>query len=117
MPAITVTVNTPTDGPFQLSEIFAGNDYSGALTIVPGTPPTPPSKCTDLQIQADPGNETNLIYDGDLNLTPTVSGCIGQSLAAGDVHKFQGETPLAGVYLNASAGTAKANIWANGGFQ
>lgn len=117
MPCITVTINTPADGPFQLSKLFAGNTYSGGVTIEPATPPTPPSQCTDLQIQGDSGNAANLIYTGDANLTPAVSGCIGKSLAAGISQEFHGATPLVGVYINASAATAKANIWANGGFQ
>jgi hypothetical protein len=117
MPCITVTINTPSGGPFQLSQLFAGNTYGGDVTIEPATPPQPPSKCTDLQVQGDPENASNLIYTGDQNLTPAVSGCIGQSLPANQVQKFSGETPLVGVFINASAGTAKANIWANGGFQ
>lgn len=117
MVCLTVTITTPANGPFQLSQILAGNNYSNAITIAPTTPAAAPSKCTDLQIQGDPGNSTNDIYTGDANLTPKVNGCIGQSLAAGIVQKFTGETPVAGVWINASATGAKANITVNGGFQ
>lgn len=119
MPSITVTINTISSGPFELSQIFAGNNYSGALTIKPSTPPTPPSKPNYLSVQSDGSNAATNILVGDANLQPTVSGCIGKKLSAGMTDVMQGPStvPLVGRYINADVNGGIANIEVYGGFQ
>lgn len=118
MPVITVTIITPASGPFELAQLFAGNTYSGAVSILPATPPTPPSKPNYLSVYGKQGNSANILV-GDQNLTPAVSGCIGKQIAAGaaDVMQGPGTTPLVGRFINAEDANDVALIEAYGGFQ
>jgi hypothetical protein len=118
MSYLTVDITTASDGPFQLSALFAigGGTIAGA-TVTPSSPATPPRIVKELIIQADPGNSTNFAYVGtDATLLPTSGGGIGNSLAAGDPLILH-DVALAGVYLSASANGVKINVIANGGFQ
>lgn len=116
MPSITVTFTDVTKGPYSLAQLFSGVSLTG-VTVAPTDPPKAPRIADFVSVQGDPGNTTNLIYTGDQNLPPT-GAAIGMSLAAGAVDVRQMcSTPLAGVYVQASANSAKANITALGGFQ
>jgi hypothetical protein len=122
MTGITVTITTPGSGPFQLSQLLAGATYSGAVTVTPAaaagppvTPATPPRIAAECIIEGDDANSTNMIYVGDVNLTPT-SNEIGAKVAAGKTVTLH-NVPTAGVYINGSSGSPKANILVNGGFQ
>lgn len=118
MASIRVTINTPASGPFQVSKLFAGNTYSGAVTIAPVVPLQPQSKPLYMSIQADPGNTTNFIYVGDSKMTPVNAGAWGEALAAGVSTKVQDVVEaIAQRYVNASAATAIVNIEVLGGFQ
>lgn len=117
MPTISVTINTPASGPFNLAQLFAGNNYSGAVTILPATPIKPPSKPDTLLIQADPGNGANYALVGDKNLTPTTT-CQGVRLAAGgSIAKINRAQSLSQRYINGSAATVVINIDTEGGMQ
>lgn len=118
MASITVTINTPASGPFNVARLFAGFTYSGAVTIVPAAPLQPQSKPQYMSVQADPGNTTNFVYVGDKNLTPAVTGDTGTVLAAGASNVVQNVVEaIAQRWVNASAATAKLNIEVLGGFQ
>lgn len=117
MPTISVTINTPASGPFNLAKLFAGNNYSGAVTILPATPITPPSKPDSLFIQADPANGSNYALVGDARLTPNTT-LQGIRLAAGGSMSITNKAQsLAQRYINASAATVIINIEAEGGCQ
>lgn len=117
MANISVTINTPASGPFNLAKLFAGNNYSGAVTILPATPLTPPSKPDTLIIQSDPGNTTNFALFGDKNLTPA-SSATGIRLAASAILLIQNrEQALAQRWVNGSAATVVINIYCEGGAQ
>jgi hypothetical protein len=118
MASISVTINTPASGPFNLAKLFAGNTYAGAVTIAPVVPLVPQSKPNYVGIQADPSNGANFIYVGDAKMTPTNAGAWGKKLAAGVVDAVQNvNEALAQRYVNASAATAIVNIEVLGGFQ
>jgi len=116
MPSITVTVNTPASGPFQLSKLFAGNTYAGAVTIAPASPNKTQSKPGYIGIQGDPANTTNFVIVGDSTITPTAGG---KRLAVGVLATYDGpDTPrLAELYVNGSVAGVIANIEAWGGKQ
>ena len=118
MASISVTINTPASGPFNLAKLFAGNTYSGAVTISPATPLTPASKPRVVTVQADPGNGANFVYVGDKNISPT-SSATGLKLAAGVQHVVQEvcDDVLAQRYINASAASVVVNVEVLGGFQ
>lgn len=116
MASISVTINTPASGPFQLAELFAGNDYSGAVTIAPSAPLMPQSKPSYMAIQADEANSNLFVYVGDKNVDPAVPQC-GAKIAAGDSNVIQNcVQSLTQRYINGDA-TAVANIEVLGGFQ
>lgn len=116
MAYLTAAITTHTDGPFQLATLFEGGTIAG-VTLTPAAPEKPPRIAKQCIIQADPGNTTNLIYVGtDATMLPTSGGGIGNSLAAGDTLILE-DVPLTGVYLAASADSAKVNVIAQGGFQ
>lgn len=116
MASITVTINDHTGGPFQLSELFAGNTYSSDVTIAPATPLQPQSKPSYIAIQADPANSMLLVYVGDKNVDPAVPQC-GAKLAAGDSNVVQDcVQSLTQRYVNGDDG-AVINIEVLGGFQ
>jgi hypothetical protein len=118
MASITVTINTPASGPFNVAQLFAGNQYGGAVTVVPATPLRPQSKPTYMSVQADPGNAALFAYVGDSNLTPKVAGATGTVLAAGASTVVQNvEQAIAQRWVNASAATVKIGIEVLGGFQ
>jgi hypothetical protein len=116
MPSITVTINTPASGPFQLSKLFAGNNYAGAVTIAPASPNKTQSKPGFISVQGDPANTTNFAIVGDSTITPTAGG---KRLAAGILASYQGpDTPrLAELFVNGSVATVIVNIEAWGGKQ
>jgi len=118
MANITVTINTPASGPFNLAQLFAGNTYSGAVTITPATPVKPPSKPNYLSVQADPANTTNFVVVGDAKIT-SAGAPAGKRLAAGVIDVMQGPStmPLAQRWVNGSAATVIVNIEAYGGEQ
>ena len=118
MPSISVTINTPASGPFQLSKLFAGNTYSGAVTVTPATPTKTQSKPGVIKIQSDPGNTTNFAIVGD-SQSGITAGAGGKRLAAGAETTYQGpDTPkLAEIYINGSVATVIVNIDAWGGKQ
>jgi hypothetical protein len=118
MASISVTINTPAGGPFNLAQLFAGNTYAGAVTVNPATPLAPPSQPQVVTVQADPANGANFAYLGDRNISPT-SSATGIKLAAGVQHVVQQKCNevLAKRYINASAATVVVNIEALGGAQ
>jgi hypothetical protein len=116
MPSISVTINTPASGPFQLSQLFAGSTYSGAVTIAPVSPRKTQSKPGYISVQSDPANTTNFAIVGDSTITPTAGG---KRLAAGVLADYRGpDSPkLAELYINGSVATVIVNIEAWGGKQ
>ena len=116
MANITVTINTPASGPFNLAALFSGNNYSGAVTITPGTPVKPPSQPNYISVQSDPANGANFVIVGDKNITPTAGA---KRLAAGaiDAVQAEGNLALAQRWINANVATVIANIEALAGAQ
>ena len=121
MSAITVTINTPASGPFQLSQLFGlrTNSYGAAVTVTGATGgavyPHAPKKPNFLTIQSDPVNAGNFAYWGDKNLTPTVAGNVDRKLAAGVIDEVETQVSLDEVYINGSAATVIINVVALGG--
>lgn len=118
MPSITVTINTPASGPFQLSKLFAGNTYGGAVSIVPASPAAAPSKPGVMSIQSDSANSTNFAIVGDKNIVVAAASG-GKRLAAGAIDTLQGpDCPrLAERFINGSVATVVINIEVWGGKQ
>ena len=118
MASISVVINTATSGPFNVAQLFAGNTYSGAVTVPPATPLQPQSKPLYMSIQADPANGSELVYVGDENIAPATAGAAGQVLVAGATTQVQNvEQAIAQRYVSASANGAVLHIEVLGGFQ
>ena len=121
MAAITVTINPPASGPFQLSQLFGvrTNSYGGAVTVLGSTGgavyPHAAKIPTFLSIQGDPANSTNFVYWGDKNLTPAVASNVSRKLAAGIIDEVETQISLDEIYINASVAGVIANVIALGG--
>jgi len=116
MPSITVTINTPASGPFQLSRLLAGDTYAGAVTIAPVTPLKAPRFPGYLSVQSDPANTTNFVIIGDSTITQTTGGKrLAQSVV--DARWGPDTPPTSLVYIQGSAATVIANIEVWGGKQ
>lgn len=116
MPCISVTITDITKGPFSLKQLFAGG-VTGA-TISPVAPPTPPKLPLFVSIEADEANTGgSFIYTGDANL-PATGTAYGRKLAPAAVDQRENvQTPIAGVFINASANGLIANVNVYGGQQ
>ena len=117
MAYLTVTFTDSTKGPYSLAKLFGGGTITG-VTLTPAAPATPPRIPAQTVIQGDPGNSSNLGYVGtDATMLPTSGGGIGYSLTATGIPLVLTDTPLAGVFLGASANGVKINVITQGGFQ
>ncbi len=114
MATIDVTLNTVADGPFQVLALYGATPPTG-VTVVPTAPLKPPRIAASLVIEADPANGSATVYWGDAQLTPATAEKGLILLAGGSNQKTN--VPLAGEYVNASAGGAVLHIAADGGFQ
>lgn len=118
MANISVTITTLASGPFNVAQLFAGNTYSGAVSILPASPVKPPSKPNYLSVEADPANGGTNIIVGDKNILYTGTTA-GKKLQAGTTDVIQGpQCPaLAQRWVTADTTGAIVHIEAGGGFQ
>ena len=74
MAYLTVTFTDATKGPYSLATLFAGGTITG-VTLTPAAPAKPPRIASQLTIQGDPANSTNLGYVGtDVLFAPVFDG-------------------------------------------
>jgi hypothetical protein len=117
MAYLTVNFTDATKGPFSLATLFAGGTITG-VTLTPAAPAKPPRIASQVIIQGDPANSTNLGYVGtDATMLPTAGGGVGYSLSASGVPLVLTDVALTGVFLGASANGTKINVITQGGFQ
>ena len=118
MANISVTITTLASGPFNVAQLFAGNTYANAVSILPASPVKPPSKPNYLSVQADPANGGANVIVGDKNILNTGTTA-GKKLQAGTTDVQQGSsTPaLAQRWVTADTSGAIVHIEASGGFQ
>lgn len=122
MAAISVTINTPASGPFNVAQLFAGNTYSGAVTVAPTKAQgivQPPSEPDYFAIQADPANTSgHYILVGDKQTSPAETGAWGARLTPGTLLQVQAvKNALQQRWVNATNSGDVVNIEVLGGAQ